>query len=148
MSVPRLPVDAAVAEVGVRARVGVPIDADAAGASVAIPASTASCGQRTPPHSVYRHELNSLSSPCFRAADASPPDAARARHRVVQEFLMTMPSRMFAALSVASIAASRRSNRSFQRITTIGSMPPSNRDATASRVIRSPSFSSRLTSTV
>jgi hypothetical protein len=65
-----------------------------------------------------------------------------------QEFLITIPSRMLATLSVASMAASRRSNRSFQRITTIGSMPPSNREATASRVMRSPSFSSRLTSTV
>ena len=37
---------------------------------------------------------------------------------------------------------------SFQRITTIGSMPLSNSDAMASREIRSPSFSSRLISTV
>ena len=71
------------------------------------------------------------------------PDWAR-----TQEFLITMPSMMLATCSVASIAASRRSNRSFQRITTIGSMPPSNSDATASRVMRSPSFSSRLISTV
>ena len=61
---------------------------------------------------------------------------------------MTMPSRMLATRSVASIAASSRSKMSFQRITTIGSIPPSNSEATASRVIRSPSFSSRLTSTV
>src|SRR5579884_3799639 len=64
------------------------------------------------------------------------------------EFLMTIPSRMFATCSVASIAASSRSKRSFQRITTIGSIPPSKSEATASRVILSPSFSRRLTSTV
>ena len=64
------------------------------------------------------------------------------------EFLMTMPSMMLAARSAASMAASRRSKMSFQRITTIGSIPPSNSEATASRVMRSPSFSSRLTSTV
>ena len=45
---------------------------------------------------------------------------------------MTMPSRMFATCSAASIAASSRSNRSFQRITTIGSIPPSNNEAIAS----------------
>ena len=61
---------------------------------------------------------------------------------------MTMPSRMFATRSVASIASSSRSKMSFQRITTIGSIPLSNSDATASRVMRSPSFSSRLISTV
>ena len=64
------------------------------------------------------------------------------------EFLMTIPSRMLATRSAASIASSSRSNRSFQRITTIGSMPPSNSDAIAARVILSPSFSSRLISTV
>src|SRR5947209_20286808 len=62
------------------------------------------------------------------------------------EFLMTMPSRMFATCSVASIAASRRSKRSFQRITTMGSLRPSNSDAIASRLIRSPSFLRRLIS--
>ena len=36
---------------------------------------------------------------------------------------------------------------SFQRITTIGSMPPANSEATASRWSRSPSFSSRWIST-
>jgi hypothetical protein len=65
-----------------------------------------------------------------------------------QEFLMTMPSMMLATVSVASMAASRRSKMSFHRITTIGSMPPLNSEATASRVIRSPSFSRRLISTV
>ena len=65
-----------------------------------------------------------------------------------QEFLMTIPSRMFATRSVASIAASRRSKMSFQRITNIGSMPASKSDAIASRLTRSPSFSSRLISTV
>ena len=36
---------------------------------------------------------------------------------------------------------------SFQRITTIGSMPPANSEATASRCSRSPSFSRRWIST-
>src|SRR5215217_6970219 len=42
---------------------------------------------------------------------------------------MTMPWRMFATCSVASIASSRRSKMSFQRITTIGSIPVSKSDA-------------------
>jgi hypothetical protein len=54
---------------------------------------------------------------------------------------------MLAAVSQASIACSIRSKMSFHRITTIGSIPLANSDASASRVIRSPSFSSRLTST-
>ena len=58
-------------------------------------------------------------------------------------FLMTMPSRMCADVSVASIALSSTSKMSFHRITTIGSIPLANSDATASREIRSPSFSSR-----
>jgi hypothetical protein len=37
---------------------------------------------------------------------------------------------------------------SFQRMTTRGSMPDSNREAIASRLMRSPSFSRRLISTV
>ena len=63
-------------------------------------------------------------------------------------FLMTMPWRMFAVVSQASMASSRRSKMSFQRITSIGSMPRSNSDASASRRTRSPSFSRRLISTV
>ena len=47
---------------------------------------------------------------------------------------MTMPSSVFATCSQASIASSRRSKMSFQRITTIGSMPASNSDAMASRL--------------
>ena len=62
-------------------------------------------------------------------------------------FLMTMPSRTSATRSVASIASSSRSKMSFQRITTIGSIPPSKSEATASRATRSPSFSSRWIST-
>jgi hypothetical protein len=77
---------------------------------------------------------------------AGRPVAGRERGR--QVFLMTMPSRMFAACSVESIASSRRSKMSFQRITSMGSIPRSNSDASASRTTRSPSFSSRLTSTV
>src|SRR3954465_8754666 len=46
-------------------------------------------------------------------------DDVRGRH----EFLMTIPSRICAAVSVASIAFSSTANMSFQRITTIGSMP-------------------------
>ena len=60
-----------------------------------------------------------------------------------QLFLMTMPSRIWAAVSVASIAFSSTANMSFQRITTIGSIPFEKSEATASREIRSPSFSSR-----
>jgi hypothetical protein len=56
-------------------------------------------------------------------------------------FLIVMPSRMCATRSVASIASSSRSKMSFQRITSIGSMPVSNSDASASRTTRSPSFS-------
>ncbi len=61
---------------------------------------------------------------------------------------MTMPSRMFATFSQESIASSSRSKMSFQRITNIGSIPPSKRPAIAERESRSPSFSNRLTSTV
>ena len=57
-----------------------------------------------------------------------------------------MPSSVFATCSQASIASSRRSKMSFQRMTTSGSMPASNSDAMASRLTRSPSFSRRLTS--
>ena len=75
--------------------------------------------------------------------------AGSARSRIsAHEFLMTMPSRMLATRSVASMASSRRSKMSFQRITTMGSMPVSNSEAIASRVMRSPSFSRRLISTV
>ena len=56
---------------------------------------------------------------------------------------MTMPSRIWAAVSVASIASSSTAKMSFQRITTIGSIPLEKSEATASREIRSPSFSSR-----
>ena len=56
-------------------------------------------------------------------------------------FLIVMPSRMLATRSVASMASSSRSKMSFQRITSIGSMPASNSDASASRTTRSPSFS-------
>src|SRR6185312_12485036 len=69
-------------------------------------------------------------------------------HRFSYAFLITMPSRMKAARSVESIAFSSRSKMSFQRITTIGSIPLSNSDAIASRTSRSPSFSSRCTSTI
>ena len=48
-------------------------------------------------------------------------------------FLMTMPSRMLATCSVASIACSSRSKMSFQRITIIGSTPLSKSAAIASR---------------
>ena len=58
-----------------------------------------------------------------------------------------MPSSTLAAVSHASTAASSDSKMSFQRITTIGSMPLTNSDATASRTIRSASFSSRWIST-
>ena len=58
-----------------------------------------------------------------------------------------MPSSTLAAVSHASTAASSDSKMSFQRITTIGSMPSTNSDATASRTIRSASFSSRWIST-
>ena len=58
-----------------------------------------------------------------------------------------MPSSTLAAVSHASTAASSDSKMSFQRITTIGSMPSANSDATASRTIRSASFSSRWIST-
>src|SRR5881628_2057159 len=61
---------------------------------------------------------------------------------------MTIPSRMYAAVSVESIAFSSRSKMSFQRITTIGSIPDSNSEAISPRTMRSASFSSRLTSTV
>ena len=60
-----------------------------------------------------------------------------------QLFLMTIPSRIWAAVSVASIAFSSTAKMSFQRITTIGSIPLENSEATASREILSPSFSSR-----
>ncbi len=56
---------------------------------------------------------------------------------------MTMPSSVCAAVSVESIAFSSTANMSFQRITTIGSIPFEKSEATASREIRSPSFSSR-----
>ena len=56
---------------------------------------------------------------------------------------MTMPSMIWAAVSVASIASSSTANMSFQRITTIGSIPFEKSEATASREIRSPSFSRR-----
>jgi hypothetical protein len=62
-------------------------------------------------------------------------------------FLITTLSRTSATRSVASIAPSSRSKTSFQRITTIGSIPVSNSEATASRETRSPSFSSRWIST-
>ena len=45
---------------------------------------------------------------------------------------MTMPSRMWATLSAESMASSSRSKMSFQRMTTIGSIPVSNSDAIAS----------------
>src|ERR671930_547762 len=44
---------------------------------------------------------------------------------------MTMPSSELATCSQASIASSRRSKMSFQRMTTSGSMPLSNSDAVA-----------------
>ena len=50
-----------------------------------------------------------------------------------QAFLMTMPSRMWATDSVASIARSSLRKMSLQRITNIGSIPFANSDATASR---------------
>ena len=79
-------------------------------------------------------------------------DAARALRQSLcirlrpQVCLTIMPSRMFATFSQASMACSSRSKMSFQRITTIGSIPFEKSDASASRTMRSPSFSSRLTS--
>src|SRR5664280_877592 len=58
-----------------------------------------------------------------------------------------MPSTTWATVSQASTDASRDSKMSFQRITTIGSMPPANSEATPSRCRRSPSFSRRCIST-
>ena len=49
--------------------------------------------------------------------------------------LSAMPSSMCATVSQASTDASRQSKMSFQRITTIGSMPLANSEATASRWI-------------
>ena len=68
-------------------------------------------------------------------ASAVPTTIQRTSVRVhcVYRFLMMMPSSVFTARSVASIASSRRSKMSFQRMTIIGSMPWSNSDATASR---------------
>ena len=81
-------------------------------------------------------------------ARAVPTTIQRTSSESIYRFLITMPSRMLATRSVESIASSRRSKMSFQRITSIGSIPVTNSDASASRASRSPSFSSRLTSTV
>ena len=139
MSVPRLPVEPAVAELGrQRHRHGVDRGQRAAGANAAIAPTTAA-------HRATRRNIAAL---CFPRIPEPNPFFGATSTELPQEFLMTMPSMMLAALSAASIAASRRSNRSFQRITTMGSIPPSNSEATASRVMRSPSFSRRLISTV
>src|SRR6185295_16033471 len=58
-------------------------------------------------------------------------------------FFIARPSMTVAAFSVASIARSSLRKMSLQRITTIGSVPPANSEARASRKSRSPSFSSR-----
>ena len=143
MSVPRFAVEPAVADAGESVSAAGPIDAHAAGATAAAAPTTAA-------HTAIRRHIVGR---CFPGSPEPNPPGRRAlpgrgpadaRH----EFLMTMPSMMLAARSAASMAASRRSKMSFQRITTMGSIPPSNSDATASRVMRSPSFSSRLTSTV
>ncbi len=61
--------------------------------------------------------------------------------------LSVIPSSTCATVSQASTAASSDSKMSFQRITTIGSMPWTKSDATPSRWRRSPSFSRRWIST-
>ena len=62
-------------------------------------------------------------------ASAVPTTMTRMTSELTQ-FLMTMPSMMWAAVSVASIACSSTANMSFQRITTIGSIPLENSEAT------------------
>jgi len=92
-----------------------------------------------------------LNSSAIQATeDAAPRSVRRRQTRAMgfrattpHEFLITIPSRICAAVSVASIAFSSTAKMSFQRITTIGSIPLENSEATASREIRSPSFSSR-----
>ena len=81
-------------------------------------------------------------------ASAVPTTIQRTTSSMPYRFLIITPSRMLAARSVESMASSRRSKMSFQRMTIIGSIPVSNSDASASRTLRSPSFSSRLISTV
>src|SRR5439155_21124738 len=67
---------------------------------------------------------------------------------VHQTFLTTTLPTRSAAVSQASIASSSASKMSFQRMIVRGSTPSSsNKAAMASRTIRSPSSSSRLTST-
>ena len=63
--------------------------------------------------------------------------------RKAQECLTAIDSIMCADVSVESMARSSTPKMSFQRITTIGSIPFENSDASASRQTRSPSFSSR-----
>ena len=128
----------AVAELGVSVTDTGLIVAPAAGANAAIAPTTAA-------HRAIRRNIAAL---CFPRIPEPNPFFGATSTELPQEFLMTMPSMMLAALSAASMAASRRSKMSFQRITTMGSIPPSNSEATASRVMRSPSFSRRLTSTV
>ena len=70
------------------------------------------------------------------------PRPAQRRRR-----LSVIPSSTCATVSQASTAASSDSKMSFQRITTIGSVPCANSDATPSRSRRSPSFSRRWIST-
>ena len=65
-------------------------------------------------------------------ASAVPTTIQRTTSSMPYRFLIITPSRMLAARSVESMASSRRSKMSFQRITTIGSMPLSNNDAIAS----------------
>jgi hypothetical protein len=63
-----------------------------------------------------------------RGPDNDPEDDVV--HRP-SRFLIITPSRMLAARSVESMASSRRSKMSFQRMTIIGSIPCSNSDASA-----------------
>ena len=97
-----------------------------------------------------RHAAAGAQRPGRRRPRGAPTDtrarqraevAAQARRRSV------MPSSTWATVSHASTAASSDSKMSFQRITTIGSMPPANSEATPSRCSRSPSFSRRWIST-
>jgi len=83
-----------------------------------------------------RTRSSGLSGTESEQAAAARPSRYRRRLRVI-------PSRMCATCSQASTLDSSDSKMSFQRITTIGSMPATKREAIASRLRRSASFSSR-----
>ena len=87
------------------------------------------------------------SSQVERAADDARAERRRRRSAPAPRCLSVIPSSTCATVSHASTAASSDSKMSFQRITTIGSMPPANSEATPSRCRRSPSFSRRWIST-